>query len=715
MEYDLRSHSNKRLGSILANPRHPAHAAAKAERDRRLAMKNEAATPMRNLKLINKIKNSGVVSQGSMSTDAEYHKTLGPTKNSDEGIAALKKKHGMSHDKAVSTLKRLMGEAYDEPQGQAKRMMSPLQKMRMDKEKADRDREGKLKPGVVKRGKSTMNRLKDIRQRADAFAIKSRKEEVDLDEMKDEWKTDTGWKKPETIKKDRFGNVIKNVPKHLAKAAAKKSAEMNKEEVELDEAEMSLYDKIKAARANPSPDKPVRGRGSKNRNPKTYDVRNTLDKEDDRLQGMVKKKLKKEEVEKVDEVLDRPGALDSYRKKADASGNKARNSATRKILTAPKDGERPDHSAELKTMKKRNKGQDMADRVAARQFRKSIGQPYIKKESVEEIDEISKDMTNRYMKKAFRQYKRAQDKQHVGPFGSATQKGADANKERLRKRHKGIGSVHKRYGGNDLTDRDPARNSMTGKKAPYQHESVELIDEKKLTPKEVKRALASIKPPKKKPTLPKAPWEKEKTEEGFVSHAQRKAVWATKKDGGKGHPDNKKKNEAYVPEGLTVGDGMGSWIKDFQASDAPQFAGKSQKKKRDMAIAAYLDAKRSKKESVEEASVINGKKQDPNSTRWKSTSLSHADAVAKHGKDNVRKGMFKRGDGSHDVQVKSKLGEENIDEKKGLTIPKFRSALYKGAKALGDVQAVKKKKVGKRVGRRVVGKMAGRLLGKMFR
>jgi len=36
-------------------------------------------------------------------------------------------------------------EAYDEPQGQAKRMMSPLQKIRMDKEKADRDKDGKLK------------------------------------------------------------------------------------------------------------------------------------------------------------------------------------------------------------------------------------------------------------------------------------------------------------------------------------------------------------------------------------------------------------------------------------------------------------------------------------------------------------------------------------------------------------------------------------------
>ena len=35
----------------------------------------------------------------------------------------------------------------------------------------------------------------------------------------------------------------------------------------------------------------------------------------------------------------------------------------------------------------------------------------------------------------------------------------------------------------------------------------ESVDEKKLTPKEIKRALASIKPPKKKPTLPKAPFD----------------------------------------------------------------------------------------------------------------------------------------------------------------------------------------------------------------
>ena len=35
----------------------------------------------------------------------------------------------------------------------------------------------------------------------------------------------------------------------------------------------------------------------------------------------------------------------------------------------------------------------------------------------------------------------------------------------------------------------------------------------------------------------------------------------------------------------------GDYVKDFRKSDAPQFKGKSDKKKKDMAIAAYLDAK----------------------------------------------------------------------------------------------------------------------------
>ena len=46
-------------------------------------------------------------------------------------------------------------------------------------------------------------------------------------------------------------------------------------------------------------------------------------------------------------------------------------------------------------------------------------------------------------------------------------------------------------------------------------------------------------------------------------------------------------NEKLNPKKHDAGD----YIKDFEKSKAPQFKGKSKKKKREMAIAAYLDAK----------------------------------------------------------------------------------------------------------------------------
>jgi hypothetical protein len=55
---------------------------------------------------------------------------------------------------------------------------------------------------------------------------------------------------------------------------------------------------------------------------------------------------------------------------------------------------------------------------------------------------------------------------------------------------------------------------------------------------------------------------------------------------------------------LKVSDGMGAWVKDFKKSDAPQFKGKSEKERRDQAIAAYLSAKRGdQKEDVDEKTV----------------------------------------------------------------------------------------------------------------
>jgi hypothetical protein len=45
----------------------------------------------------------------------------------------------------------------------------------------------------------------------------------------------------------------------------------------------------------------------------------------------------------------------------------------------------------------------------------------------------------------------------------------------------------------------------------------------------------------------------------------------------------------------------------------------------------------------------------------------------------------------------------------------FRSFLYKLARLLGDVNAMKKGRVGRRVGRRVAGRATGRGLGRLFR
>ena len=141
---------------------------------------------------------------------------------------------------------------------------------------------------------------------------------------------------------------------------------------------------------------------------------------------------------KVDEVLDRPGALDSYRKKADASGNRARNSATRKILTQPKNGKRPDHSDELNTMRKRNKGQDMADRAANRHFRKSLGLGYSSKK--EDVSEISIDKLSRYGSAAAKDVQRQRDKVKGAldqPLSTKHQKAGMAAIKRLTKRSKG--------------------------------------------------------------------------------------------------------------------------------------------------------------------------------------------------------------------------------------------------------------------------------------
>ncbi len=87
-------------------------------------------------------------------------------------------------------------------------------------------------------------------------------------------------------------------------------------------------------------------------------------------------KRRKMTVEGLDEVLDTPDKMDRYRSKSKYASDRARNSATAKIVRGGKD-----ISKEKETIRKREKGLDMADRNAGRKFRKSL-----RKEEVE-LDE----------------------------------------------------------------------------------------------------------------------------------------------------------------------------------------------------------------------------------------------------------------------------------------------------------------------------------------
>ena len=117
---------------------------------------------------------------------------------------------------------------------------------------------------------------------------------------------------------------------------------------------------------------------------------------------------------------------------------------------------------------------------------------------------------------------------------------------------------------------------------------------------------------------------------------------------------------------------------------------------------------RKKRLKIDEASYINGVKQDPESKVWKLTSLSHADAVAKHGKENVRHvdAVNRSGDktGRKHVEVLSKLGEETeqLDELSVNKMLKYSDAAEKDRKKLNakwDAGTASRKEQEKAIGR----------------
>jgi len=107
---------------------------------------------------------------------------------------------------------------------------------------------------------------------------------------------------------------------------------------------------------------------------------------------------------------------------------------------------------------------------------------------------------------------------------------------------------------------------------------------------------------------------------------------------------------------LKVSDGVGAWIKDFQKSDAPQFKGKDKEERRDMALAAYLSAKRGpdKEERVRQEAMTAKQKADLDKQKaaflkrgGKVKKLPPGKAAGYHGKDDPgagMRGMLDKGD-----------------------------------------------------------------------
>ena len=118
-------------------------------------------------------------------------------------------------------------EAYNEPQGQAKRMMSPLQKARMDKEKADRDRDGKLKPGVIKKevNEISMGKMQAYGKAAAKDIEKHRNTvKTALDQPASPKKADAGLKSMKTLRKRSRGSDM-YVNKLTGRSKVKPTAE----------------------------------------------------------------------------------------------------------------------------------------------------------------------------------------------------------------------------------------------------------------------------------------------------------------------------------------------------------------------------------------------------------------------------------------------------------------------------------------------------------
>ena len=273
-----------------------------------------------------------------------------------------------------------------------------------------------------------------------------------------------------------------------------------------------------------------------------------LDAHDFKLLRAKKKKVA-EEAEQIDE-LSTP-TLQSYRKKARAQGNA--------IVDKMKmgGGDWSKDQKDTKTLRKRAVGAQASGKQLVKRGES------LKTEEVEELDELSRATVGRYSMKAK----------------------SIADNEGGKDRSKGRELAGRKKWGGTMSGVKPAR-------VPATNEEVEPIEE---LSKATLRSYAQNAKDQMSRSDTLAGREMGARSAGAKPSAKERMHnrRADKRHAGLGLAiDKLAREEVELDEKLTPKTPMGTYIKDFQKSDAPQFKGKSKEKRRVMAIAAKLTAER---------------------------------------------------------------------------------------------------------------------------
>lgn len=256
-----------------------------------------------------------------------------------------------------------------------------------------------------------------------------------------------------------------------------------------------------------------------------------------------------------------------------------------------------------------DKGYSPVRRKAAREKLKTL-QSRLKNEEVEELDELSVNTVRNYYNKAGEQGKKIADKMKMGG-GDWSNDGSDT--KTLKKRAAGRTMALKRRSGeikmseeaeqiDEISaEKKDAYAQKAGKQLPGLFAKSNSADGarkyynrknavRKIANEEAEQIDEILDTPEKAANY-KAKAQKSFSKNVWISGDKAAHQTAKKRLYGLSHP--KVAEEVEIEEKLDMDKAsMGTVIKDFQKSDAPQFQGKSQKKRQVMAIAAKLSAER---------------------------------------------------------------------------------------------------------------------------